>query len=212
MRFADHGDLAHGRMFGERLLDLAGIHVEPRDDDDVLGPFDERQPAVVVGDRDVAGVQPAVAVEHARRRLGVVPVAGEHVRTAHEHFARIAFEHVAAFGVDEPHLDTRQRWTDRPGARFLLDRARRHDRRRLGEPVALVHGDTEPGPHLLGDVGFERGRARHTQPHTGERVRGRVGLRERAPGGVHRGYRRDHGDAVALHARQRLGRMEVVDE
>ena len=85
-----------------------GIHVEARDDHDVLGALDERQPAVGVGDADVAGVQPAVGAEHPRRRLRVAPVAREHVRAAHEDLAGIAVEHVVAVGVDEAHLDARQ--------------------------------------------------------------------------------------------------------
>ena len=53
--------------------------------------------------------------EHPRGRVGIVPVAGEHVRAPHEDLAGIAFEHVAPVGVDQPHVDAGQRRSDRPG-------------------------------------------------------------------------------------------------
>ena len=77
-----------------------------------------RQPAVGVGDADVAGAQPTVGGQHARGRVGVVPVAREHVRPAHRDLAGIALEHVVAVGVDQTHFDARQRRPDRTDARL----------------------------------------------------------------------------------------------
>ena len=47
--------------------------------------------------------------EHPGRRLGVVPVAVEHVGPAHPDLARVADEHVVAVVVDEAHLDAGER-------------------------------------------------------------------------------------------------------
>ena len=106
MRFADHRDILDVAVTAQRVFDLAGEHVEARHDDDVLGPVDERQPTVGVGDRDVAGVQPTVD-EHGVRRGGVVPVAREDVGAAHDELAGIAFERGLAVAVEESHLDAR---------------------------------------------------------------------------------------------------------
>ena len=51
VRHADDADLGDAGMLGEHLLDLGRIDVEPADDDEVLGPVDEVEVAVVVGRR-----------------------------------------------------------------------------------------------------------------------------------------------------------------
>ena len=55
----------------QHFLDLGRIHVEARHDDEVLGSIDEVQVTVVVDQSDVTRVQPSVAIEHSRRRVGV---------------------------------------------------------------------------------------------------------------------------------------------
>ena len=100
-------------MLGEHLLDLGRVDVEARHDDEVLGPVDEVQVAVVVGHGDVAGAQPAVGGQHPRGRLGVVEVALEHVRALHPDLAGVADEHVVAVVVDEAHLDAVEHLADR---------------------------------------------------------------------------------------------------
>ena len=65
---ADHGDAsATAGCEAMHLLDLGRVHVEARHDDEVLGPVDEEQEAVVVDHGDVAGVQPAVRRRRAAR-------------------------------------------------------------------------------------------------------------------------------------------------
>ena len=54
---ADDGRLAHGRMLIEHLLDLARPDLEARRDDHVLRAVDEIEPALLVHEADVAGLQ-----------------------------------------------------------------------------------------------------------------------------------------------------------
>ena len=75
----DHRGLRDALDREEHLLHLAGVDVEPVDDDDVGGPLDEVQVAVGVEEPDVGGAEPAFGVGAAR---AVGPVAGEEVGPA----------------------------------------------------------------------------------------------------------------------------------
>ena len=76
---AHHRALRDRRMVVEHVLDLVRVHVEPRDQDHVLEPVHDREVAVGVGHRDVAGVEPAVA-DRERGLLRAPPVAEHHLR------------------------------------------------------------------------------------------------------------------------------------
>ena len=54
---ADDGGLAHGRMLVQHFLDLARPDLEARRDDHVLRAVDEIEPALLVHEADVAGLQ-----------------------------------------------------------------------------------------------------------------------------------------------------------
>ena len=58
--------------------------------DQLLQPVDDREVAVVVGIRRVAGVQPALGVDRCGGRLGLVEIALHHLRAAHPELARLA--------------------------------------------------------------------------------------------------------------------------
>ncbi len=75
-----------------------------------------------------------------------------------------------------------------------------------------MHGDTEAVVHARRGRRRQRGRAGNTQTYVRERVGGCGRLVESQPSVEDRGHGRDHGDAVAADARQRLDRMEVVDQ
>ena len=112
-----HADYAHFddvRVASKDVLDLRGEHVEPGHDDQVLGPIDEVQAAVVVAHGDVAGAQPAVRRQHPRRRFRIVEVPGEHVRSFDPDLTGVADERVAAVLVDEADLDTVEHPPDGP--------------------------------------------------------------------------------------------------
>ena len=175
MRLTDHRDVLDVAVAAQRVLDLAREHVEARDDHDVLGAIDERQPAVGVGDRDVAGVQPTVD-EHRGGRRGVVPITRRTRSTPHDDLTGVAVEDRFAVVVEQPHLDARERRADRAGPGLVVDRGRGHDRRRLGEPVAVVHVDAEALVHRGRGLRSERRRARDAQAHR-PRTRRRAPLR-----------------------------------
>ena len=111
---ADDADLDDGRVVGEDVFDLGGVDVEARHDDQVLGAVDEVQPTVVVDRRQVAGVQPAVGVEHPCRRLRLAVVALEHVGAVDPDLTRVADEHVVTVVADQPHLDAGTEWPTEP--------------------------------------------------------------------------------------------------
>jgi hypothetical protein len=60
---ADHGTFRDGGMLVDHLLDLGRVDVFPARDDQVLEAVADVQVAVLVGDRDVTGVQPTVGGE-----------------------------------------------------------------------------------------------------------------------------------------------------
>ncbi len=73
---ADDRELRDAVDLAERALDVVGVHVlARRRDDDVLDASDDRELPALVELAEIARVEPAVVVEHARRGL-VVGVAG----------------------------------------------------------------------------------------------------------------------------------------
>src|SRR2546422_2054555 len=86
---ADRGGFGDGGMREEDLLDLARIDVVPGAEDDVFLPVDDREVAVRVHRREVAGQEPSVP-EDCRSLFGSVPIALHHLRTANREFAEPA--------------------------------------------------------------------------------------------------------------------------
>ncbi len=70
------------------LLDLARVDVVAAADNQVLLAVDDEVVAILVDCGDVAGVEPAVAHDLARRLLAL-PVAAHHERPAHHELARL---------------------------------------------------------------------------------------------------------------------------
>ena len=75
-----------------------------------------------------------------------------------------------------------------------------------------MHVHTEASAHRGGGVRVESRRARHREANACERVGGRSGVVEREPRVEDRGNGRDHGHVVGAYARERLGRVEMVDQ
>ena len=73
---------------GEDVLDVLGVDLEPVGERDhvLLAPV-EPEEAVLVEPAEVAGVEPAGAVDRGRGRLRIFPVALEDVRAARDHLA-----------------------------------------------------------------------------------------------------------------------------
>ena len=145
---------------------------------------------------------------------GVVPVAREDVRRRARRARRDRPRARVAVAVERAATSTPgQRRADRTGARLGRDRGRRHDGRRLGEAVAVVHRDAEAFVHRGARCrSAASSRPRRTAARAANASRGRGGVVEAEPGVVDRGDAGDDGDAVVADACERLDGMEVVDE
>ena len=106
----------------EHLLDLARVDVVTAADDQLLLAVDEEQIPVLVDPPEVSGREPALGVERLRRRLRVVPVAGDHGRAAELYLPDAAFVRVV-----ETHLGRAERHADRAGLPLLAVGVRRRD-------------------------------------------------------------------------------------
>ena len=138
LRHADRRGILDAGHGVDDALDVFRKDVEPfgRDDHFFLAAADE-EPARRVELADVAGVEPAV-FERRARRFGCAVIAGRHVLAAHENLA---------VGRDLD-VDAADRFADRSLARRER-MVQRHDRRGLGEPVALDDDKAEPAPERL---------------------------------------------------------------
>ena len=101
---ADRGE-RDCRVGAQDALDLGRIDVEAGGEDHVLHPVDDREVAVLVHRRDVAGVQPAVRLDRRGRALLVAVVAEHHERPAEHQLAALADRHLArrVGDVDDAH-------------------------------------------------------------------------------------------------------------
>src|SRR6185437_1567616 len=100
-----HRRLVDGRVVGQHPLHLCRVDVEPADDHNVLQPVKDAQVAVGPDGADVAGVQPAVSVDHLGGGRRVVEVAGHHVGPPDEDLAGLAGRLVPAVGTADPEVD-----------------------------------------------------------------------------------------------------------
>ena len=90
-RGAGHGHLGHPRMAGDHVLHLAGVHVEPPGDDQLLRPSPDDEIPVRL-DPEVTGAEPGRPALPVRLEgLGVgrrsLPVPVEHIRAPHQDLA-----------------------------------------------------------------------------------------------------------------------------
>ncbi len=150
----------HGRVLVERVLDLDRVHVLAAAHDHVLGPVDEEQVALVVQVAEVARPVPAL-VQGLGGGLRVLPVAGHHARTAHQHLADLARRDALVVGTDDGHLDAGDRLAAGGEPRavqlpFLVPQDGHHRRRLRGAVEVGQLGAGEGGvgpPHDLGRDG-----------------------------------------------------------
>src|SRR5580693_732619 len=130
-------------MFVEDFFDLARIDVEATADDQVLLAVDDVVIAVVVNLSDVAGGEPAVGGYGGRRRLGQVPVPFHDVVAADLDLTGLAWWDFVAVRIDDPHLDTFDRVSDRSRLAVTIGMVERRDRGGFREPVTLQNRCTE---------------------------------------------------------------------
>ncbi len=151
--FADDERLLEQRIGQQRQLQVARRHLfAGGGDDDFLDAAQDADAAL----HDlglVAGAQPAVGIENARRVLGALPVAAHHDGAAHLQFAVVA----------DAHLDAGQRAAH--GGRVVVVQAvDRHHRRRFGHAIAL-HQRQAQAQKTVRDGGRERRAAAHGHAH-----------------------------------------------
>ena len=198
--------LGDGRVLVEHLLDLAGIDVVAAADDQVLLAIDDEEVAVLVDLREVTGVEPAAA-HRLGRRVGTLPVALHHVRALDDDLPHLALRDLLVVLVEDLHLDVADRRADRAGLALAVGVVEGCDRRGLAQPVPLQD--------LRAELSVERAQHLDRQRRAAgdaDAQRGRVGplpLRHREHRVVHRRHAEEDAHAVALHDRQRLGRVEA---
>src|SRR6185295_17325288 len=102
----------------EEFLDLSGIEVLAAADHHVLDAADDVAIALGVDDRDIAGVHPAIGVEHVAGLFRLVPIAQHDAVAAGAEFAALAARHDAALEIDHLDLDMGMNAPDRGDAAF----------------------------------------------------------------------------------------------
>src|SRR5262249_42005886 len=106
--YADYSGVRYRRVLEQRLLNLARIDVVAGDDDHVLLAVHDRDVAILVHRREVAGVEPAVA-QGLGGRLRLLPIALHNVLAATDELAYHARRHLAAVCVHDLDLDAGNR-------------------------------------------------------------------------------------------------------
>ena len=152
---ADNRRSGDGRVPREHALDVERPERPAGARDDVLRAADEREEALLVGMRDVAGEVP-VAEEGGLRLLGLFPVPGEQGGWAASEgeIALDAGRELVALVVDDRDVMAGQRTADRAGLRGTIGEIRDHDVR-LGLAVAVVDSHAPPLLEHGDDLGVE---------------------------------------------------------
>src|SRR4029079_9012373 len=153
-------------MAVEEFLDLARIEVFAAADHHVLDAADDVAIAFRIDDGDVAGVHPALGVEHIGGLFCFVPIAQHDAVAAGAEFAALAARHHAPLEIDDLDLDMRMDAADGRYAPFqrIVGGALETDRRLLGHAIgdgdfAHVHLVVDALHHLdrAGRAGHDAG-------------------------------------------------------
>ena len=103
-------------MCEQQPFELCGRHLESLVLDELLDPVGDEEVPVDVHPAEIAGVEPAVAVDGRRGRGRVVEVPGHHLRAAHPQLALDVVADCFAGGrVDDQRFGVRRENTDRTG-------------------------------------------------------------------------------------------------
>src|SRR5882724_7046518 len=98
----------------EEFLNFSRIKVLAAADHHVLDAADDVAIALGIDDGEVAGVHPAILVEHIGGFLALVPIAQHDTVAARAELAALAARHDLAFEVDDLDLDM---WMNTPNRR-----------------------------------------------------------------------------------------------
>ena len=174
---ADDRRLDDRRVGVQDRFDLGRIDVEARTDDQLLGaPGDEQRLAFEA--REVAGVEPAVAVDGRGSRVRRAVVAAHDVGAAHMQLADLAVWHRRPVAAHQAHLDAGQDRADRAVRARCVGADAGNARCAFGDAVAIEQRLAE----LLFDHGLQRrierraGDVEAAQPSARQRIEAARGL------------------------------------
>ncbi|MCY1262804.1 hypothetical protein D9M70_110930 [compost metagenome] len=172
VRHTDGRALQHARQSGQHVFELVRVHVETGHQDHVFLAIDNAHEAIGLDQRDVAGLQPAFAVEDFIRGFLALPVALHDLRPLHAQFADFA-QRLLDTGIIDDFAQGR-RYRNANGADLdVLDRVHRRHRAGFGHAVAFADGATG---HRF--PAFGRGQLQGHAPRQGDFQRGEVQLAE----------------------------------
>ncbi|MNN03383.1 hypothetical protein D3C81_1160710 [compost metagenome] len=133
-------------MSHHHVFDLVRVHVETRDDDHVFLAIDDAHKTVRIDHRDIAGLEPALGIQHFVGRLGFLPVALHDLRALDAQLSPLAQRLLDAVIIDHFQRGARHRQTDRADARLVAVRVGAGHRRGFGQAIAF--GDAATGQLL----------------------------------------------------------------
>src|SRR5215831_14679646 len=102
----DYCRLNNRRMLVQYRFDLGRIDIEARADDQLLGAADDVK-NVVFEPREIAGIEPAISVDHRCGLLEVSVIAAHDIGTADVQFADLAWRDSATTRLYQARLDPR---------------------------------------------------------------------------------------------------------
>src|SRR6266849_3073403 len=133
---ANHRALNHRVMRIDDGLDLRGIDIEARTDDHFLGaPNDVK--AIALEACEIAGIEPALAIDDLRRQIRCAIIAAHDVAPANVKLADFTSSHWYAVDCPDSGLDTRQQRSNRLIAAWRIEPNAGNSRRALGNAVAV---------------------------------------------------------------------------
>src|ERR1700761_9198437 len=125
-------------MTVEEFLDLTRIEIFAASDHHVLDAADDVAIALIVDDAEIAGMHPAIRVEHVGGLFRLVPIAEHDAVAAGAEFAPRTTRHHAPFEIDDLDLDMRVDAADGRDAalQWVVGRALEADRAGFGHAVS----------------------------------------------------------------------------
>ena len=208
---ADDLDVFDGRMGVDEILDLLGIEVFAAADDHVLDPAGDAIVAVVVTDGEVAGVQPAVAVDRSGCGLRHFVISLHDVVAAGDEFTGDAVgDGQIGRRIDDAAFDAGQFAAD--GANLDLDRVFGTALGAAGRALGLAKDDRDlihvhAVDDLLHDLDRAGGSGHDASPHVREVSCGEVGMLEQ--GDEHRWYAMQGGAVLPVDRLEDLAGLEI---
>src|ERR1700730_1346620 len=125
----------------EKFLDLARVEVFAAADHHVLDAAEDVAVPLLVDHRDVAGMHPAIGIEHVGGLFRLIPIAKHDAVAASAQFAGVAAGHNATLEIDDLNLDVRMNASDsrHPALKRIVSGALETGWAGLGHAIADSH-------------------------------------------------------------------------